>query len=155
MRKRFGSHKRKLLSFVPWLCQLNGQFLSSETFGRGAWLTYRKADTRTHRTGEDLCRMRRGQLGRPSDPRRAYQASYFGASFSKPRNGTSLDRTSVRHRHSHDHMASGGSPIKRFVQGDEYVFRLSGHNGAHGADLRLQAPRLQRFSNGVNGGALL
>jgi hypothetical protein len=48
-------------------------------------------------------------------------------------------------------MAGGGSPIKRFMQGDEYVFRLSGHNSAHGADLRLQASRLQRLLNSVNG----
>jgi hypothetical protein len=50
-------------------------------------------------------------------------------------------------------VASGGSPIKRFMQGDEYVFRLTGHSSAHGANLRLQSPRLQCFSNGVNGRA--
>ena len=48
-------------------------------------------------------------------------------------------------------MARGGSPIKRFMQGDEYVFHLSGYNSAHGADLRLQAFHLQRLLNSING----
>jgi hypothetical protein len=48
-------------------------------------------------------------------------------------------------------MACGGSPIERFMQGDEYVFHLSDYDSAHGADLRLQASGLQRLLNSVDG----
>jgi hypothetical protein len=36
-------------------------------------------------------------------------------------------------------MARCGSPIKRFMQTNEYVFGLSGHDRTHSADLGLQA----------------